>query len=94
MLSSKLLLSGDFSSGFNKSVHLKYAYMMAVEEDDNIFNSLFTLMTISGNDEEVTIFDINQGLNDYSLKTLKSLENMLINYLWEFTKENISLVRV
>lgn len=62
---------------------------MAIKVDEDVFDSLFTLMakSIDDADEEVTLLDIKQNLNVYSIKKLKRLASVLIDSLCELAAE-------
>lgn len=64
--------------------------MMAIEDDVQIYDSLFALMAKSDNKEndKVTLLDIRENLRYYSLKELRSLDTVFIDYIFELTKEN------
>lgn len=62
--------------------------MMAIEDNDMSFNSMFAFMSKSNKDEEdeVTFLDIKKNLKDYNLKELRSLENILIDSFCDLSK--------
>lgn len=57
---------------------LKIHLYMIVVDDDGVFNSHFPFMAKLNDDkdEEVTLLDIKQNLDKYSLKKLKGLANV------------------
>lgn len=67
--------------------------MLAIEDDVQIYDYLFTLMAKSDDDEDnkVTLLDIKENLKDYSLKELKFLTVVLIDTIGELTKDKESL---
>lgn len=60
-----------------------------IEDEDSVFNSLFTLIEKSDNqdDKEVTFLDSKENIKDYSLKEVNSSANVLIDAFCGLTKE-------
>lgn len=63
--------------------------MMVIEYEDQIYDSLFALMGKSEDEDgdKVTILYIKDNLKDYSLKELKSLATVVIDPMFDLTKE-------
>ncbi|XP_070048832.1 uncharacterized protein [Nicotiana tomentosiformis] len=75
---------GDSSSESNEENDHGDSSMMAVESEANDYDSIFTLMAQSDNDEdddadEVNFLDVQRNLKSYSPKKLMSLANVLID---------------
>ena len=65
-------------------------YMVAVHEEETIFNEMFALMAHTENDEEdnqVTLLDMKNDLDNYSLKKLRTLAKVRIDFVIELTSE-------
>lgn len=60
---------GDSSSDSDEYKNLKDVSIIAIKDSDDAFDSLFAFMTKS-KDEEKTLLDIKQDLNNYSLRKL------------------------
>lgn len=77
--------SNDFEQGNNIS-------MMVMEDDVQVFDSLFSLMADIDDDEDepVTFLDIKENLKNYSPSKLRSLAFVLVDYMDELldTKKN------
>lgn len=67
--------------------------MLVVEDKVLIFYSLFSLMAKFDDEEsnKVTRLDIKENLKDYSFKVLRSLSTVLIDLVYELTKEKYLL---
>ncbi|XP_049406323.1 uncharacterized protein LOC125869989 [Solanum stenotomum] len=68
--------------------------MMAIEDDESIFNSIFSLMANSDNEEdsdEVTLFYLKDDLDNLPIKNLRKLVALLIDCVDERTTENLML---
>ena len=63
--------------------------MLVMKDDDEVFDSMFAFMAKSDDesDEEVTLLDLKENLNLYSVKKLKKLACVLIDSLCELTDE-------
>lgn len=63
--------------------------MIVMEDDVQVYNSLFTLLADSNydKDDQVNLLDIKDNLKDYSHNRLKSLVSVLIDNVNELTKE-------
>lgn len=67
--------------------------MIVIEGDVQIYDSLFVLMNKLDDDEDnkITLLDLKENLKNYSLKELNSLSTVLIDTIYEFTKDKESL---
>ena len=70
------------------------ASMVVVHDETNIFNEMFTFMAQSDDEDaedKVTLLDIKQNLNTFSLKRLRKLANVMIDSVIELTSERVSM---
>ncbi|XP_049406072.1 uncharacterized protein LOC125869660 [Solanum stenotomum] len=68
--------------------------MMAIKDDENVFNSIFSLMANSDDEEdsdEVTLFYLKDDLNNLPIENLRKLAALLIDCVDERTTENLML---
>ena len=68
--------------------------MMATEDDESIFNSIFTLLAKSDDEKdpnEVTVFEIKNGRDTLHVVNLGKLSTLLIDFVDERTTETIIL---
>ncbi|XP_015169753.1 uncharacterized protein [Solanum tuberosum] len=68
--------------------------MMAIEDDESIFNSIFSLMVKFDDDEDpykVTLFDLKDDLDTFPVEKLRKLAALLIDSVDERTTENLML---
>jgi len=68
--------------------------IMAIEDDESIFNSIFSLMANSDDEEdsdEVTLFDLKDDLDNLPIENLRKLVALLIDCVDERTTENLML---
>ncbi|XP_049399696.1 uncharacterized protein LOC125863713 [Solanum stenotomum] len=68
--------------------------MMAIKDDENVFNSIFSLMAKSNDEEglnEVTLFYLKDDLDTLPIKNLRKLAALLIDSVDERTTENLML---
>ncbi|KAH0689140.1 hypothetical protein KY289_016498 [Solanum tuberosum] len=68
--------------------------MMAIENDESIFNSIFSLMANSDDEEdsdEVTLFDLKDDIDNLPIENLRKLAALLIDCVDEQTTENLML---
>ena len=68
--------------------------MMAIEDDESIFNSIFSLMEKCDDEEdtnEVTVFHIKNDLDTLHVVNLGKLSTLLIDFVDERTTETIIL---
>ncbi|XP_049405388.1 uncharacterized protein LOC125868860 [Solanum stenotomum] len=68
--------------------------MMAIKDDENVFNSIFSLMAKSNDEEDlnkVTLFDLKDDLDTLPIKILRKLVALLIDFVNERTTENLML---
>lgn len=83
------------SSESEKFEHTEDASLMAVKEDDKIFNQIFRFMVNSKDDDEpmkeVTLSNFNQNLHIFSTKKLMKLAAILINSTIELTTKKNAL---
>ena len=64
--------------------------MVAVHEEETVFNEMFALMAHTENEEEdnqVTLLDMKNDLDKYSLKKLRTLEKVMLDSVIELTFE-------
>lgn len=65
--------------------------MLVKNDDDNVYNSMFTFIEKSDEEKEdvdkVTLVDLKQTLDTYSPQKLKILTSVLIDSLCELTTE-------
>ena len=61
--------------------------MVVIQNEANVFNEMFALMSLSDDEDKVTLLDFKQNLNTYSLKRLRRLANVLIDFVIELTPE-------
>ena len=64
--------------------------MVAVHEEEIVFNEMFALMAHTENEEEdnqVTLLDMKNDLDKYSLKKLRTLAKVMINSEIELTSK-------
>ncbi|KAH0769701.1 hypothetical protein KY290_013682 [Solanum tuberosum] len=67
---------------------------MAVKDEENVFNSMFSLMAKSDDEDdkdEVTLFDLKSDLDTLSIRRLRKLAAVLIDSIDELTTENFLL---
>ncbi|XP_049366103.1 uncharacterized protein LOC125830957 [Solanum verrucosum] len=68
--------------------------VMAIKDDETVFNSIFSLMAKSDDEEnqdEVTHFDLKSDLDTLSIKRLRKLVAVLIDLVDELTTENMMI---
>ncbi|KAK4731298.1 hypothetical protein R3W88_024286 [Solanum pinnatisectum] len=86
-----LAVWGYSSSDLDQLEHPEDVSMLTVKDDENVFNTMFTLMEKSDDEEskkEVTLSDIKQDLHTYSVKKLRNLEAIWIDSITELMTEN------
>ncbi|XP_049397273.1 uncharacterized protein LOC125861406 [Solanum stenotomum] len=67
--------------------------MMAVEDDETVYNSIFSLMEKSDDEKdlnEVTLFDLKDDLDTLPINRLRKLAAPLIDSVDELTSENLT----
>ena len=65
--------------------------MMAIEDDESIINSIFSLMSRSDDEDhapEVTLFELKDDLENLSTKSVRKLAALLIDSIDERSIEN------
>ncbi|XP_049347721.1 uncharacterized protein LOC125812241 [Solanum verrucosum] len=85
---------GNPSSDSEESEHHEDVSMMAVKDEENVFNSMFSLMAKSDDEDdkdEVTLFDLKNDLDTLSIRRLRKLVAVLIDSVDELTTENFIL---
>jgi len=86
---------GNDSSESEEDVEsYKDVSMMAIEDDENVFNSIFSLMAKSDDKEdqnEVTLLDLKDDLDSLSIKKVRKLAALLIDSVDELTSENLMI---
>ncbi|XP_069150409.1 uncharacterized protein [Solanum lycopersicum] len=81
---------GDSSSDSEDPDEPNDLSMVAVHEEETIFNEMFALMAHTENEEEddqVTLLDMKNDLDKYSLKKLRTLAKVMIDSVIELTSE-------
>ena len=81
---------GDSSSDSEDPDEPKDVSMVAVHEEETIFNEMFALMAHTENEEEdnqVTLLDMKNDLDKYSLKKLRTLAKVMLDSVIELTSE-------
>ncbi|XP_069151990.1 intracellular protein transport protein USO1-like [Solanum lycopersicum] len=81
---------GDSSSDSEDPDETKDVSMVAVHEEETVFNEMFSLMAHTENEEEdnqVTLLDMKNDLDKYSLKKLRTLAKVMIDSVIELTSE-------
>ncbi|XP_069150405.1 uncharacterized protein [Solanum lycopersicum] len=81
---------GDSSSDSEDPDEPKDVSMVAVHEEETVFNEMFALMAHTENEEEnnqVTLFDMKNDLDKYSLKKLRTLAKVMLDSVIELTSE-------
>lgn len=73
---------GNFSSDSNESEQGKDISIMIMEDKVQVLDSLFALMedTKINEDKLMTLLDIKENLNDYSLSKLRSLAFVMVDF--------------
>ena len=90
MVKKALAAYGDSSSDSEDPDEPNDVLMVVVHEVETIFIEMFAAMAHSENEEEedkVTLLDLKQDLNTYSLKKLRTLANVMIDSVLEWTSE-------
>ena len=71
---------------------------MAVHEEETVFNEMFALMAHTKNEEEdnqVTLLDMKNDLDKYSLKKVRTLAKVMLDSVIELTYErDIAIVEL
>ncbi|XP_055816036.1 uncharacterized protein LOC129885688 [Solanum dulcamara] len=85
---------GNSSSDSEESTHLEDASMVAVKDDEEVFDSLFAFMAQLDDEEaddddetKVTLANLRQNLHIYSAKKLRSLAAVVIDSVTELINE-------
>ena len=81
---------GDSSSDSEDPDEPKDVSMVAVHEEETVFNEMFALMAHTADEEEdnqVTLLDMKNDLDKYSLKKLRTLAKVMIDSVIELTSE-------
>ncbi|XP_069152827.1 uncharacterized protein [Solanum lycopersicum] len=79
---------GDSSSDSEDPDEPKDVSMVAVHEEETVFNEIFALMAHTTDEEEdnqVTLLDMKNDLDKYSLKKLRTLAKVMIDSVIELT---------
>ena len=90
MVKKTLAAWGDSSSDSEDPDEPKDVSMVAVHEEETDFNEMFALMAHTENEEEddqVTLLDMKNDLDNYSLKKLRTLAKVMIDSVIELTSE-------
>ncbi|KAK4729569.1 hypothetical protein R3W88_022557 [Solanum pinnatisectum] len=85
---------GNASSDSEEEENHEDVSMMAVNDDEIVFNSIFSLMAKSDDEDdqdEITLFDLKSDLDTLSIKRLRKLIVVLIDSVDELTNENVML---
>ncbi|XP_069148737.1 uncharacterized protein [Solanum lycopersicum] len=86
---------GDSSSDSEDPDEPKDVSMVAVHEEETVFNEMFALMAHKENEEEdnqVTLFDMKIDLDKYSLKKLRTLAKVMLDSVIELTSERDTMI--
>ena len=81
---------GDSSIDLEDPDEPKDVSMVAVQEEETVFNEIFALMAHTADEEEdnqVTLLDMKNDLDKYSLKKLRTLAKVMIDSVIELTSE-------
>lgn len=72
---------GDSSSDSEESDQGEDVSMLEMDNESHVFDSLFTLMVDTNDDEDkpVTFLETKENLKDYSLSKMKSFASVLID---------------
>ena len=68
--------------------------MVVIQDEENVFNEMFSFMDQSNEEDDedkVSLLDSKQNLNTYSLKRLRRLPNVLIDFVIELSSERDSM---
>jgi len=90
MVKKAFVVWGNTSSDSEESEHPEDVSMMAVKDDEDIFNSIFSLMAKTDdedNKEEVTLLDNKDGTYTLSIERLRKHFIVLIDSVDELTNE-------
>ena len=95
MVVKKALVAwGDSSSDSEDPDEPNDVSMVAVHEEETIFNEMFALMAHTENEEEddkITLLGMKNDLDNYSLKKLRTLAKVMIDSVIELTSERDTL---
>ncbi|XP_069146079.1 uncharacterized protein [Solanum lycopersicum] len=86
---------GDSSSDSEDPDEPKDVSMVAVHEEETVFNEMFSLMAHTENEEEdnqVTLLDMKNDLDKYSLKKLRTLAKVMLDSVIELTSERDTMI--
>ena len=81
---------GDSSSDSEDPDEPNDVSLVAVHEEETVLNEMFALMAHTKNEEEdnqVTLLDMKNDLDKYSLKKLRTLAKVMIDSVIELTSE-------
>ncbi|XP_069144607.1 uncharacterized protein [Solanum lycopersicum] len=81
---------GDSSSDSEDPDEPNDVSLVAVHEEETVFNEMFALMAHTENEEEdnqVTLLDMKNDLDKYSLKKLRTFAKVMIDSVIELTSE-------
>ena len=90
MVKKALTAWGDSSSDSEDPDEPNDVSMVVVHEEETIFNEMFAFMAHTENEEEddkVTLLDMKHDLNNYSLKKLRTMAKVMIDFVIELTSE-------
>ncbi|XP_069153766.1 uncharacterized protein [Solanum lycopersicum] len=91
MVVKKALVAwGDSSSDSEDPDEPKDVSMVVVHEEETVFNEMFVLMAHTENEEEdnqVTLLDMKNDLDKYSLEKLRTLAKVMLDSVIELTSE-------
>ena len=90
MVKKALAAWGDSSSDSKDPDEPNDVSMVAVHEEETICNEMFALMAyteIEEEDNQVTLLDMKNDLDKYSLKKLRTLAKVMINSEIELTSK-------
>lgn len=84
-----LVVWENFSSESKELEHPEDASLLRMKDDDNVFNTLFAFMAKSNDevDDKVTLLNLKENLDIYSVMKLKKLVSIFIKFSYELTVE-------
>lgn len=87
MVKKSLVIWRNSSSEFERSKHLEEASMLAIKDDDEVFDIVFAFMEKSNDEaeDEVTLHDLKDNLDLGIIKKLRKLACALIDSLHYLT---------
>ena len=81
-----LAVLGDSASESGRSEHHKDKSILTMKEDEDRFSSMFAF-TATSEEEDVTFYDHIKNFNVYSIKKMKNLASVSIDFITELKLE-------